>query len=177
MRLGDYRGWVDFDLKLYLAIARPIDEHLDAFFDVIEEDFSTADMFDYPTTIDHLLGVGLVAAQVYIQGAIAEQAAPMPAAVAIGPRLSSGAAVVQLINHGANFWKHANASWDWEAPERRQALILDALADEGIDGDQYVLVELVRRITCASRPHLADLAPLLERWHDALDAEYPEGRT
>jgi len=177
LRLRVSNGWVDYDLNLYLDIARPIDEHLDRLFTVIETDFSTADMFDYPLTVDHLLGVGLVAAQVYLRGAIAEQAAPMPEALSIGPRLSSGASVVQLINHGANLWKHADASWDWDAPDWRQGLILRALADEGIDGDQYILIELVRRITGARRPHLTELSPFLQEWRNTLDERYPERRT
>ena len=176
MRLRLSGGWVDYDLNLYLDIARPIDEHLDRLFEVIETDFGTADMFDYPLTVDHLLGVGLVAAQVYVKGAIAEQAAPMPQALSIGPRLPSGATVIELINHGANFWKHADASWDWDAPDWRQGLILRALAGEGIEGGQYMLVELVLRITGAKRPSLKALSPFLEEWRNALDEEYPEER-
>jgi len=175
LRLRTSNRWVDYDLNLYLDIAGPIDEYLDGYLDVVENDFSRADMFDYPVTIDHLLGVGLVAAQVYVKGVIAEHAAPVPEALSLGPLLSSGSSVVQLINHGANFWKHAD-SWDWESPDWRQARILRELADVGIDGDQHVLFELLSRITGTRRPSLVALSPYLQQWHDAMDDEYPEGR-
>ena len=177
MRRRASGGWIDDDLNLYLDIARLIDVRLDRLFEVIVTDYSTADALDYPMTVDHLLGVGLVAAQVYVHGAIAEQHALLPAALVIGPQLPSGASIVQLLNNGANFWKHADASWDWEAPERRQRIILDAFAAEGIDGDQDMLVELMAQITGARIPHLADLAPILEEWRDALDDVYSKGET
>lgn len=174
MRLRVSDSWVDYDLNLYLDIARPIDEHLDRLFDVIATDYCAADMFDYPLTVDHLLGVGLVAAQVYVKGAVAEQAAPLREALSIGPRLPSGAAVVQLVNDGANFWKHCDASWNWDAPDHRQRLVLRALANEGIDGSEYVLVRLIRHIAGTERPHLSGLSLLLEEWRNVLDEVYPE---
>ena len=118
MRLKSSNGWLDYDLNLYHDIARPIDLKIDELFKVITTDFSTADMFDYPLTVEHLLGVGLVAAQVYLVAAIGEQGASRQIALSIGPRHPSGAAVVQLINQGANFWKHAD-EWDYEVPDGR----------------------------------------------------------
>ena len=173
MRLKFSEGWLDYDLNLYRDIARPIDLKIDELFDVIETDFSTADILDYPLTVEHLLGVGLAAAQVYLVAAIGERGAPRQTALSIGPRHPSGAAVVQLINHGANFWKHAD-EWDYEVPDGRRDVILRAFSDLGITEDHYTLIELVKRITGATQPRLTELSPFLEEWRNALDEAFPE---
>ena len=168
MRLKTSNGWIDYDLNLYRDIARPIDEQVERLYEVIVADFSTADMFGYPTTVEHLLGVGLAAAQVYVVSAIADLRAPRPAALSVGPRLASGPAVIELINHGANFWKHAD-EWDWDAPDWRRDAILRAFADAGFDENHFALIELVTKVTGADRPSLVELSPFLDEWRVALD--------
>ncbi len=173
MRLKFPDGWLDYDLNLFMDIARPIDREIQKLIEVVKTDWEVADMFDYPLTIEQLLGVGLAAAQVYLVAAIREQGATRKAALALGPRHRSGATVVQLINHGANFWKHADG-WDYEAPDNRRDEILRAFSDIGIPNDHWQLLELVRRITGASEPELTDLQPHLEEWRVALDEAFPE---
>jgi hypothetical protein len=135
-------------------------------------DFSTADMFDYPLTVEHLLGVGFAAAQVYLVAAIGEQSAPRQTALTLGPRHASGTPIIQLINHGANFWKHAD-EWDYDVPDVRRDVILGAFSNLGITEDHFTLIELITRISGADQLRLTALSPFLEEWRTALDEAFP----
>jgi hypothetical protein len=135
-------------------------------------DFSLADSLDYPLRYEHLLGVGLVAAQLYLVGVAEERGAPRRQALSIGPRHASGIALVDLINHGANYWKHAD-EWDYEAPDARRDRILDAFAKVGMADDDISLYGLLAQVVGSDQPRLLDLSPILEQWRDALDEAFP----
>ena len=168
-------GWLDYDLNLFMDIARPLDREIQELLEVVKTDWNTADMFDYPLTIEQLLGVGLAAAQVYMTSAMREQKAPRKDALALGPLHPRGHTLAQLINHGANFWKHAD-EWDYDVPDKRRDAILRAFSGIGIPDDHWQLLELVRSITGASEPRLTNLQPLLEEWRVALDESFPGDR-
>lgn len=175
MRLKLSEGWLDYDLNLFMDIARPIDREIHELFDVVKTDWETADMFDYPLKIEQLLGVGLAAGQVYLTSAMREQKAPKTDALLLGPRQSCGHTIAQLINHGANFWKHGDG-WDYDVPDKRRDAILRAFAVVGIPEDHWKLLELITKITGGTEPRLADLQPLLEEWRLALDEAFPGDR-
>jgi hypothetical protein len=165
VRLELEDGYLDYDLDLYRDVAHPINEKVQQ---LLEVDGETADMLDYPLVVDHLLGVGLAAAQVYLVAVIAYQRAPKRSALEVGRRDPSGPTLVQLINHGANFWKHADG-WHTEPRHDRQDLILAAFSGLGIADDDRPIFQLVRRLTNATKPDLMLLAPLLEEWRTALE--------
>lgn len=172
MRLKFPDGWLDYDLNLFMDIARPLDREIESLFDVIKNDWEWADMLDYPLTIEQLLGVGLAAAQVYLTSAMREQKAPRKDALSLGPRHPCGHTIAQLVNYGANFWKHGD-EWDYDLPDKRRDAILRAFAVVGIPEDHWKLLELIPKITGGTQPRLADLQPLLEEWRLALDEAFP----
>ena len=149
-----------------------MDRALDRFEEVAKADSALADGLDYPLRHENLLGVGLVAAQLYLVSVAAESAVPRRQALSVGPLHSSGVPLAELINHGANFWKHAD-EWDWDAPRARQARTLAAFAKVGIADEDLGLYGLLVQVTGLNRPRLVDLAPILGQWRDALDAAYP----
>jgi hypothetical protein len=81
-------------------------------------------------------------------------------------------ASVELICHGANFWKHAD-EWDYDAPDARQRRILEAFAKVGMAADDISLYGLLAQITDSDRPRLLSLSPILQQWRDALEEAFP----
>jgi hypothetical protein len=114
-----------------------------------------------------------VAAQGYLTSVIAFYGLERRAALAMGPIHSCGIAFSCLINHGANYWKHAD-EWDYGSPDRRQQAILEALSALGVAEDSNVLHSLVGALTPSGRPSLQGLVPMLEAWHTCVEAEAAE---
>jgi len=168
MRLRFPDGWVDFDLNLFTDVASLVDARLDEIEEMAEVNPGLADGLDYPLRHEHLLGLGFVAAQSYLSMVMAEDEASARMALSVGPRHTSGTALAQLIQHGANYWKHAD-EWDWQRADPRRDLIVNAFEAVGIAEDEMSLYGLLCQITGSARPRLRDLSPILEQWHDALD--------
>ena len=80
--------------------------------------------------------------------------------------------MVELVNHGANFWKHAD-EWDYDLPDGRRDRILDAFAQVGMAQDDISLYRLLVQVTGSDHPRLLGLSPVLERWRDALEEVFP----
>ena len=163
-------GWVDYDFDLFAEIAAPLDRRLDEFEEMAEADFGLADALDVPLKHEHILGMGFVAAQLYLVSVISECEAPRQQALSLGPRAASGLALAALVNHGANYWKHAD-EWNPDVSNARRGRILDAFEQLGFEDDDFSLWALLKRITGSAKPRLLDLSPILEHWHDAVDAQ------
>lgn len=161
----------DFELDLYKDVAEPLDKRLVGLY---ETDPEYADMFDCHEIAEHILGVGLVTAQVYINSCIgeystvAETTSSKSIRLKLGPKHTSGISMIKLIMHGANFWKHCD-EWDPEIPNESRNKILNTFASIGID-DEYPLYYLMEQICGQAKPLLSYLTPILEEWHNALDA-------
>jgi len=168
MRLRFPDGWVDFDLNLFADVACLVDDRLDEIEDLAKTNPGLADGLDYPLRHEHMLGIGFVAAQSYLSVVTAEKETARGKALSVGPRHDSGMALAQLINHGANYWKHAD-EWDWQTADARRDLIVNAFEAIGMAEDEMSLYGLLVQITRSSRPRLRDISPILEQWHDALE--------
>lgn len=90
--------WLDYDLDLFRDVAYPLDRTLDHFEEVETGNFDLADALDYPVRHDNLIGIGLVAAQVYLVSVAAEYAVTRSQALSVGPRHSSGVSLAELVN-------------------------------------------------------------------------------
>ena len=173
MRLRIQGEWLDYELGFFRDVAHSLDVTLDDFEEVARANSALADDLDYPLRHEHIVGMGLVAAQLYLVSVAAEHAVSRKQALSVEPRHSSGVPLAELINHGANLWKHAD-EWNWDAPEPRQARTMLAFGKVGISDDDLSLYQLLVQVTGLSRPRLMDVAPILEQWHNSLDAMFPE---
>lgn len=170
MRLRFPDGWLDFDLNLFTDVAYLVDARLDEIEQLATSNPGLADGLDYPLRHEHLLGIGFVAAQSYLTVVTAEGETPRGQARSVGPRHASGIALAQLVQHGANYWKHAD-EWDSRTRAARRDLIVDAFAQVGMVEDEMSLYGLLVQITRSSQPRVGDLSPILEQWHDALERD------
>ena len=174
VRFGAPGSWIDYELALFREVAQLLDRSTETLFETIRDDFELADQFDYASTLEHWIGLGLAAAQVYLVSSIGEAAAQDKRRDALAlPPTVSGLPVASIVNHGANLWKHAN-EWDWDKPDARRRDIQSTFAALDIlDTDMLPLSSLLMKVTGQSTPVLVPLAPLLEAWHDNLDATFP----
>jgi len=165
-------NWFDYDLNLFNDVVEPLDKIL---IEMYEIDSEEADMLDYTWLTEHLFGVGLVTAQVYINSSLfnkpaaKENSVQQKKAYKIGPKHSSGISIVKLIVYGANYWKHSD-EWEKNSSKGSRDIILNTFSSIGIS-DSYPLYSLMEKITNTSKPRLGQLSPLLEEWHDVLDME------
>lgn len=172
MRLKIESRWFDFDLNLFNDVVAPLDKILIGMYEVDPEE---ADMLDYTWLAEHLFGVGLVTAQVYINSSLfngptqKENSLSQKTAHKLGPKHSSGISIIKLIIHGANYWKH-NDEWSESPLNNSRNFILNTFSSIGI-GNSYPLYSLMEEITNTSKPRLGQLSSLLEEWHNALDVE------
>ena len=84
----------------------------------------------------------------------------------VGPR-HHGRFVAELLNAGANHWKH-QGEWPHEsALQPNQRKTLDTILDGGVTERSYPLSDLLLQLSLASR--LTTLLPHVIGWRDALD--------
>lgn len=174
MRLELDGQYLDYDLDMFAGIAHAISNQVRRMWD---SDSDMSDTLDYPEAIEHWLGVGFAAAQVYLTSAMqyhkTSQRPRRDVALDLGPTLPSGMAVARIVNHGANFWKHAG-EWDCDVLDARRKAIERAFGTVGLGDDDWRLYRLVMLLTGADWPDLTLLSPLLEQWRTALCEVFPE---
>lgn len=156
----------------YEELARLLDPKIGELQDAIGSHFDLADAFDYPDDVDAMLGLGLVVAQEWVMASIAEHSVPRLAAFDLGPHVGNGVSAVQLVVHGANFWKHA-CEWDWENPDKKQLAIRNTFEKVGISENGFILSDLMTILTGESRPRLIALSPILREWQAELKRAFP----
>jgi len=172
VRLEFPDGWLDFDLQLVQELLHALPERLLPIVQSLDPEF--ADMIGDYDSADQLVGVAFATAQVYIGSAARRHRVTKDKALSVGREHSSGATLVQMINHGANFWKHAD-EWDWQSPDKRRTVIVDMLERVGVSEDDYVLSSLLAKLLEPEAIDLRRLGPLLEQWRQALELAYPTG--
>lgn len=165
---------IDYDLQLFEEIVEPIDRRLGSVQALIRRDPEFADMTDIYDVSDHLIGVVLAAAQAYLVTAARYHRIDKSQVLSIGPTHSSGQSIARLVNHGANFWKHAD-EWDWDVSDPRREAILSAFRAVGIDhADRAPLSCLLIAVVGDPQARLRDLVPLVDAWRAALESAYPD---
>jgi hypothetical protein len=173
MRLVGPEGYLDFDLDLFWDVAEPINDKIQTL--LAFDDPEVADMLDYGATIEQLLGVALAAAQVYIVAVSNYHRTAKEQTLDLGPTHASGHAIARLINHGANFWKHAD-EWNWDALTDRAKRIIGVFRDlDAIEPPSFdlSLLRFVSNVTASSSPDLEGLRRLLEQWRTSVEQAFP----
>lgn len=181
MRLVGPDGYFDFDLNLFWDVAAPLNAKVQAL--LACDDAELADMLDYGLTIEQLLGVALAAAQVYIASVSSYHGVSKERTLDLGPiHAASGHAIARLVNHGANFWKHAD-EWNWDALTDRAKRVVGAFGDldaiyADADADEprsdLSLVRFVSNFTGSNSADLQDLRLLLEQWRTSVEKAFPD---
>jgi hypothetical protein len=154
---------IDLDLELLERLLAVIDqeiEHVEA----KSEKHPDPDGFGFYDRIEGLAGLGFVACQQYIELTY-RQLGLRPNALQVGPRHPADAAVAEIVNSAANFWKHSGG-WDGQdSRERRTRDVLDRIFPSS---DPYPLSNILHRLLTPEATRFARVLPVLEEWRNDL---------
>jgi hypothetical protein len=175
MRLVVPEGYLDFDLDLFWDVAEPLNSKVQELLAIEDPEI----LLLYEETIEQLLGVALASAQVYISAVSKYHGVAKDKTLVLGPTHASGRTIASLVNHGANFWKHAD-DWDWDSLTDRATRIIDAFHDldavnagAGDPRSDLNLLRYVSNLTESGNANLDTLRRLLERWRTAVEQSFP----
>ena len=176
MRLNVPDGYLDFDLDLFWDVAGPLNAKIQEILAIDDPEMRLL----YEETIEQLLGVALASAQVYIAAVSRYHGVAKDKTIGLGPTHTSGRTIASLVNHGANFWKHAD-EWNWDALDDRAKRIVSACRDlDAIYSDtndprsDISLVRFVSSLTGSNSADLQSLRHLLEQWRTSIEQAFPD---
>ena len=123
---------------------------------------------------EYLAGMGLISCQRYLAATYGQHQIRKDIAFAFGPTLPGGKTFAEVVNAGANYWKHCD-EWDTVATIARDISLLTA--------QQQCTVRTIETVTpwsdytCANllyelsdgRDTFLDLIVKLEQWRNAMD--------
>jgi hypothetical protein len=145
---------------------------LDAQLKGIEDDVKNWDYKKYPDPdscgvfdfAEALAGMGFVACQWFLASTHGWYQVDKLSALKLGPRHSSGITIAEIINHGANYWKH-NDEWHVGKKKKDAERIIEAFAKLGVNHkDDYPLTNLLVKINPKQEEQFAPVIPELEKW-------------
>jgi hypothetical protein len=170
MRLQFSNGYIDYEMRLFREIAEPLRARLALLTDPPDKQYAAECGWD--DSAEHIMGIILVAAQNYIVSAASQHQVTKTQALSLGPIHRSGHRVVELLNHCANFWKHAD-EWNWGQPDGRREAILRAFETLSLPETSMPLCDLVAEICGTHVGDLEELCSNLLAWREALEKAYP----
>ncbi len=122
-------------------------------------------IFDH---IEYITGFGFVACQTYATAAMNRRQIDKRKALALGPKHGTGRSVAELINAGANHWKHS-PEWSLGAPSNQTKQTLEVIQSLGVDTNRpYPLTSTLYEILNPLLARFVNLVPFLTRWRDAV---------
>lgn len=113
--------------------------------------------------IDHILGVGFVAAQRYIASVCGWFNVPKGHALRLGPKHSSGLSIAEIVNATANFWKHCEEPGTGIREDTKRILTSIRVNHEG----SYVVSNTLAEIGIK---RISELMASLVAWRDSVIA-------
>jgi hypothetical protein len=159
--------WIERELQTLLNLVRMLDQQLIELSDksVASED---ADAYGHFDTMEHLVGLAMVAAQTYVATVCGTVSIDKKVAIRMGPVHSGGRTKIEVINHAANYWKHNN-EWGSERSDRRQKAIEAAFDSVGFPvGTDYPLSGVLTELSDPNFASLEALARTLNDWKAAV---------
>jgi len=164
---GDVADW---DLDMLAEILAVIDRQLDSILSDWHKSSKTVELPCFERA-EHIMGLGFVSCQAYMTATYGFLNMPKSKALAAGPLHRSGQRIVEIVNHGANYWKHRE-EWHLDRSPTNQNRIgaaFDAVEAAGFPiGQDYplsgVLTALVEPEPMAFKP----LVAMLARWREDL---------
>jgi hypothetical protein len=129
-----------------------------------------ADAFGYFDEIEHFLGFGLTAFQTYLTDTASCAGKKKQQTWEFGPKTSSGASKIQIINATANYWKHRE-EWIFDNGSRQNAI--DQLFEEvgystAVD---YPISGVLTELLSPEDVNFANMLSLVRNWRDELIAK------
>jgi hypothetical protein len=157
---------LDIDLGFLRDLVQLLDRHLEQLEReaAVLPDPDGSGVFE---SADYLVGLGLVACQGYLAATYGFLRIEKQEALKRGPMHCSGYTIAELVNHGANFWKHRD-EWTVDPNKAAQERTLAALAALGCEGHDYPLTSLLAALVLPTHGRLQALLSHLEAWRDAL---------
>jgi len=159
----------DPDLEHLSEIAAFLDSKLEELcaYSVSSEE---ADAFGYFDQIEHFLGFGLTAFQTYLLDTASCARRRKHETYKYGPKTTSGASKIQILNAAANYWKHRE-EWIFDDGHRQAAV--DKLFDEvgystGVD---YPLSGVLTELLTPASVSFNSLLTLVTIWRDDMIAD------
>lgn len=159
--------WIEQELETLLALVRLLDQQLGELSDRSME-AEDADAYGYFDTMEHLIGLAMVAGQTYVATVCGAIAVEKRSALKKGPSCSGGKTKVEIINHAANYWKHNN-EWGAERSDRRRQAVEEAFDSVGFPvGTDYPLSGVLTELSDPKFASLGALAGILCEWKSAV---------
>jgi hypothetical protein len=132
-------------------------------------DSGDPDQFGILDSMEHLIGFGFVACQRYVTATSGDLRIAKTDALDAGPVHDSGYSFAALVNHAANYWKHAE-EWSPGMNERIWDRILTAVVAVAGENSDYPLMSFLVGLTSSESYRFGPLLERLEEWRDALIA-------
>lgn len=128
-------------------------------------------------TAETILGIGYIALQTYITGAIADLAVVFPSCKkphelrAMSALLgNTPATVIEAVWSFANYFKHHDEWSDWKAEGSRRSTI-ETLTSLGINEDtEFPCIELMKILDSDNWPRLLPLMQFASNWRESIFA-------
>ncbi len=160
---------LDFDLDFLRAAVALVDSSLER---LDGEMYSSPDpdAFGVFDEVEYITGLGFVACQTYATAAASRSKLKNKKheALALGPQHCTGRSIAQLINAGANHWKHS-PEWSFGARKPQARQTLEVIRNLGVDPNgSYPLANVLHAILAPDPTRFENLIPLLMQWRDAL---------
>jgi hypothetical protein len=155
--------WIERELETLLALVLLLDQQLTDLSDK-SADAQDADAYGYFDTMEHLVGLAMVAGQTYIATVCGAVGVEKMSALQKGPCHSGGKTKAGIINHAANYWKHNN-EWGSERSDRRRQAVEEAFDSVGFPvGTDYPLSGVLTELCDPKFASLDVLACILREW-------------
>lgn len=158
---------LDFDLDFLEAAVALVDTRLERQ-DKEAHANSDPDAFGIFDQIEYITGFGFVACQTYATAVVNRRQVEKRKALALGPKHRTGRSMAELINAGANHWKHS-PEWSLDAPTNQAKQTLEVIQSLGVDTNgSYPVANTLHEILRPLPARFANLVPFLTQWRDAL---------
>jgi len=156
-----------FEAKHHRDLILMIDNQLES---LIKEAMQSGnpDGLGYFDSAEHLTGLGFVTCQAYMTAFYGILGISKSKALSIGPIHSSGARIVEIINHSANYWKHNN-EWPNRENNHHKLKITKVFDSIGfpVEGE-YPLSGVLTELSLPSSASFESILFKLEKWSDEL---------
>ena len=157
---------IDCDFPFLRGLVPRLDEGIDQWCTLCEQ-ADDPDGFGLYDEIESIVGSGFVVCQTYMMTRVRHR--PKAASLKVGPLHRSNLHMAEIINAGANYWKH-NREWpDRTNPPPLAKPTADVLRAVGVWGDDYTMTNLLHSLVDPAPLRIGFLLPHLSSWRDALD--------
>jgi hypothetical protein len=159
----------DYDLNMLDDLFHTLDKQWSDVMDASIE-CPDPDQFGLWDRIEYLAGIGLVACQRYLVCTYPQSRLTRTDAFSLPPTYSNGPTIVNLLNAGANYWKHVEER-HWSAEPSLHKRTVDVITSAGLAVDaDYLCSDMLDMITGKASKPFAAVSCMLVDWRTRLIA-------